>query len=69
MYNPLENAKSVNDIVLDESDYIGSLHFTEWHSFHLFEKVIDYFLDEPMSFDRRGIDRTYDIHIPCFECP
>ena len=69
MNDPLGYTKSIDDMVFNEVDYVGSLNFGEWYCLRLFGKVLGDHEDIPMSFCRRGSNRSHDVHSPHFKGP
>ena len=63
------DTESMDDMVFDEINHVGSFDFNQWYGFCPLWKVIGYRQDKPVSFCRRGADWPYDIDSPCFKWP
>ena len=50
MDDPPRNAKSIDDVVLDEVDYVNSLNFDERYCFCPLREIFGNCEDVPMSF-------------------
>ena len=50
MNNPPGYTKSIDDVMFNEVDYVGSLNFNKWYCFRPFGKVLGDCKDISMSF-------------------
>ena len=55
MDDPLGNTKSVDDMVFDEANNIGSFNFGERYSFSTLQKLLGYSKDKPWPFTNWGL--------------
>jgi len=56
MDDPPGDTKSMDDMVSDEINNIGSFNFSKWYSFRPFREVIGYSENEPMISSRWRTD-------------
>jgi len=69
MDDPPGDTKSMDDMVFNEVNTVGSLNFSEWYSFRPFRKVISYSKNKLMTFRRWRTDWSYNIISPGFKWP